>query len=330
MKAGFISIRCFILAGYKCMLRVVYRAHLLYKQSYHTRLTLLRPPSMPMATFSTASESNGSISNEKSKGVSNEGTQSIATEKSKSTSNEASNNEGNEATSNEAKPGKALQHITSHSQYYAPPLDLSSLNPSPLEQFSSWFNEAQEYGIPEPEAVSIATVNTDTLQPSVRVVLLKQVDETGFVFFTNYKSRKGKELGLSPDLDTPHGKKAGAVWYWRDMHRSVRVTGRVERLSYKESEEYHSTRPIGSQIGAHASPQSCVVEGGGREELEELVQKYEDQFGIARGSATRKSGDPLDMNKKVPLPKYWGGVRIVPNEVEFWVGRENRWVIRSQ
>ncbi|CAD6565913.1 MAG: hypothetical protein CYPHOPRED_000093 [Cyphobasidiales sp. Tagirdzhanova-0007] len=218
--------------------------------------------------------------------------------------------------------GKALQQITSHQQYHAPPLDISSLKASPIEQFSAWFSEAQAYGVPEPEAVSIATVDSTTLQPSVRVVLLKQVDERGFVFFTNYESRKGKELGLSPDLSKREGTKAGAVWYWRDMHRSVRVAGKVERLEPKESYEYFSSRPIGSQIGAHASPQSTVVKG--REDLEEYVQKSETQFGIAQGSTTRRSDHPVDKDKTVPLPDNWGGVRIVPDEVEFWVGRENR------
>lgn len=218
--------------------------------------------------------------------------------------------------------GKAYQQITGHYQYHAPPMDLSTLKASPIEQFSNWFSEAQSQGVPEPEAVSIATVDAETLQPSVRMVLLKQVDERGFVFFTNYESRKGRELGLSPDLDKREGTRAAACWYWRDMHRSVRVAGKVERVSAEESNEYFKSRPIGSQIGAHSSPQSQIVSG--REDLEELVKQNEAKYGIAPDSSTRKADDPVDQGKTVPLPKNWGGVRIVPHEVEFWVGRENR------
>ena len=218
--------------------------------------------------------------------------------------------------------GKALQQITSHQQYEAPPLDISKLKSSPLEQFSLWFEEAKKQGVPEPEGFSVATVNAETLTPSVRMVLLKQVDDKGFVFFTNYQSRKGKELGMSPDLDKKQGNRAAGAWYWKEMSRSVRIVGTAERLSEKESYEYYSTRPIGSQIGAHASPQSQVVQS--RDELEGFVAQFEDKFGIERGSASRKAGDATDEGKTVPLPKTWGGVRIVPDEVEFWVGRQNR------
>lgn len=224
-----------------------------------------------------------------------------------------------DAAPQQAKP---LNEIKSHQQYVAPPLDFGSLKKSPLEQFSQWFNEAQSYGVPEPEAFSVATVDAATCTPSVRTVLLKQVDERGFCFFTNYESRKGRELGLSPDLDAPKGNKAAGSWYWRDMHRAVRIVGQVERISQEESMKYYFSRPIGSQIGAHASPQSQAVPN--REYLEERVQKFEDEFGIEHGSAERKADDPKDQGKSVPLPKYWGGVRIVPQEVEFWVGRPNR------
>ncbi|KAK9893795.1 pyridoxamine 5'-phosphate oxidase [Cystobasidium minutum MCA 4210] len=217
---------------------------------------------------------------------------------------------------------KPLNEIKSRQQYVAPPLDFDSLKRSPLEQFSEWFNEAQSHGVPEPEAFSVATVDAATMTPSVRTVLLKQVDERGFCFFTNYQSRKGKELQLSPDLEAPKGSKAAGSWYWRDMHRSVRIVGPVERISEEENTKYFHSRPIGSQIGAHASPQSQVVPD--RKYLEERVQKFEDEFGIEHGSAVRKADDPVDQGKNVPLPKYWGGVRIVPQEVEFWVGRPNR------
>lgn len=225
-------------------------------------------------------------------------------------------------------PSQPLHQITTHQQYTAPPLDIPALKASPIEQFSVWFAEAQKHPVPEPEAMSVATVEASTLQPSVRVVLLKQVDPRGFCFFTNYESRKGRELGMSPDLTAKHGNRAAAAFYWKEMSRSVRVAGRVERLSEEESYRYFSTRPIGSQIGAHASPQSKVVKD--RRELERYVEDYEDMFGVQRGSAARKADDPVDKDKKVPLPKNWGGVRIVPDEVEFWVGRENRWVDRNE
>jgi len=226
------------------------------------------------------------------------------------------------STAASSTASKPLHQITTHEQYTATPLDIPSLKTSPIEQFSVWFDEAQKHGVPEPEAMSVATVDSATMQPSVRVVLLKQVDDRGFCFFTNYESRKGRELGMSPDLAAKHGNRAAAAWYWKEMSRSVRVAGRVERLDEEESYSYFSTRPIGSQIGAHASPQSKVVSD--RADLEELVTRFEDQFGVERGSASRKADDPVDNGKKVPLPKNWGGVRIVPDEVEFWVGRQNR------
>lgn len=225
-------------------------------------------------------------------------------------------------SSSEVGPNKAYHQITTHQQYTAPALDIPSLKSSPIEQFSAWFSEAQEFGVKEPEAFSVATVDADTLAPSVRFVLLKQVDDRGFVFFTNYESRKGREMGLSPDLDKHKGTKAAGAWYWKEMSRSVRIVGEVERLTPEESNGYYSTRPVGSQIGAHASPQSRVVSG--REDLEKLVESFEDKFDIARGSADRKADDVKDAGKSVPLPRNWGGVRIVPTEVEFWVGRQNR------
>lgn len=225
-------------------------------------------------------------------------------------------------TSSSSGSSQKLHSITTHQQYEAPPLDIPSLKPSPIEQFSVWFSEAQEHGVPEPEAFSVATVDAATLSPSVRMVLFKQVDETGFVFFTNYESRKGKELGMSPDLDKEYGNRVAGAWYWKEMSRSVRVVGRAQRLSASESNKYYSTRPVGSQIGAHASPQSRVV--ASRRELEQYVEQCEGKYGIAAGSASRKADDPQDHGKSVPLPKNWGGVRIVPDEVEFWVGRPNR------
>lgn len=225
-------------------------------------------------------------------------------------------------SSSTAGPNKTYHAIDTHQQYTAPPLEIPKLKETPIEQFSQWFSEAQQHGVPEPEAFSIATVDATTLAPSVRFVLLKQVDDKGFVFYTNYESRKGRELGMSPDLEKQKGNKAAGCWYWKEMSRSVRIVGDVERLPPEESFRYYSTRPVGSQIGAHASPQSRVVQD--RNELEKLVEQVEDKFSIDRGSADRTASDERDKGKTVPLPKNWGGVRIVPTEVEFWVGRQNR------
>lgn len=233
-------------------------------------------------------------------------------------------------SSSMTKDAGAYHQITTHQQYTAPPLNLASLDPNPLSQFSKWFSEAQAEGVKEPEGFQVATVDSSTSPPtpSVRTVLLKQVDDKGFVFFTNYESRKGRELGLGEDLTAKKGNKAAGNWYWKEMSRSVRVVGDVERLDADESYEYFSTRPVGSRIGAHASPQSRVVKD--RSELEGYVKKYEEEFGIELGSSDRKADDAKDQGKTVPLPKNWGGVRIVPTEVEFWVGRQNRYVLKKK
>lgn len=180
--------------------------------------------------------------------------------------------------------------ITSHNQYHSPRLLRSDLDPDPLQQFKGWFKDAlsppADSGIPpvrEPEAMAISSVSADGV-PSTRMVLLKTVDDRGFLFFTNYESRKSRELA---------GGYASLAMYWKEVSRQVRVVGRVEKVDRSESEDYFNTRPRGSQLGAWASPQSRAVRDG---ELEERVKDVEKRF---------EGG-------QVECPEHWGGWRIVP------------------
>jgi len=164
-------------------------------------------------------------------------------------------------------------------------------------QFARWFAEAAAYGLPEPNAMIVATADAAG-RPSARTVLLKGYDERGFVFYTNYTSRKGTEALANP--------YASLVFPWFPMQRQVIVTGAVERVSRAETEAYFATRPRGSQLGAWASPQSTVLP---------------DRAAVERGltAAIERFGDG-----PVPAPPHWGGLRVVPTTVEFWQGRSNR------
>jgi pyridoxamine 5'-phosphate oxidase len=176
-------------------------------------------------------------------------------------------------------------------------LDEQTIDRDPIKQFRKWFAEAVAAKLPLPEAMSLATVNSEA-KPSARMVLLKQVDDDGFVFFTNYQSAKAKELEENPNV--------ALVFFWSQLERQVRVEGTVSKTSDAESQAYFATRPRESQIGAWASPQSSVISG--RAELEskqvELEKLYE-------GAA-------------VPWPEHWGGFRVKPSRVEFWKGRIGR------
>jgi pyridoxamine 5'-phosphate oxidase len=192
-------------------------------------------------------------------------------------------------------PSKAADklHLTTHNQYHSPRLLPSSLHPDPLQLFRQWLSEAlsppassEIPAVREPEAMSVST-SSPTGLPSSRVVLLKTVDETGFVFFTNYDSRKSRELLANP--------YAALAFYWREVSRQVRVVGRVEKVERAESEQYFGSRPRGSKIGAWASEQSRVV---GEETLVERVKQMEEKYGEGQG--------------EVPCPEHWGGWRIVP------------------
>ncbi|KWU44366.1 pyridoxamine 5'-phosphate oxidase [Rhodotorula sp. JG-1b] len=217
--------------------------------------------------------------------------------------------------------GKAttLAAVSNHETYLSEGIpSASSLDPNPLVQFSNWFTHAQSQPqlVPEPEAMAVSTVRMPEGVPSTRVVLLKQVDETGLVFYTNYSSRKGRELFPDGDYesDSPRGAYVSCAFYWRPLHLSVRFVGRAEKIDRDTTQRYFDSRPVGSRIGAWASEQSTVLETGQRSQLEERVHDFERKFGSSTTTAATK----------IPVPPFWGGVRIVPFEVEFWAGRESR------
>jgi pyridoxamine 5'-phosphate oxidase len=173
----------------------------------------------------------------------------------------------------------------------------ASMHPDPYEQFRTWFAQARETSAPEPNAMTLATVDKDGV-PSARIVLLKGVEEDGFVFYTNYESQKGRELA-----ENPH---AALVFYWGELERQVRIAGTVEKVSREKSDAYFQGRPEGSKLGAWVSRQSTVVSG--REELEQKLAEREKEF----------AGGPI------PTPPHWGGYCLKPVEIEFWQGRPNR------
>lgn len=176
-------------------------------------------------------------------------------------------------------------------------LDEADALADPFAQFQSWFADVLEADRHDPTAMTLATADREG-RPSARIVLLKGYDERGFVFFTNYGSRKGRELE-----ENPH---AALVFYWPDFDRQVRVEGTVERATREESEEYFRSRPRGSRLGAWASPQSAVI--AGREDLERRLREVEEKF----------------LDGDVPPPDFWGGYRLRPEVIEFWQGRPSR------
>lgn len=175
-------------------------------------------------------------------------------------------------------------------------LTKSAVDSNPIKQFAKWYKVILKSGITEPTAMSIATATKKGV-PSVRTVLLKGFDEKGFLFFTNYKSRKGKELTENP--------AAELLFYWRDLRKQVRISGKVAKVTKQESEDYFNSRPLKSRIGAWASKQSEVIPN--RKYLEEQFKEYTKKY-----------------KRDVPLPHYWGGFRLIPERFEFWQGRENR------
>lgn len=176
-------------------------------------------------------------------------------------------------------------------------LQRSDLSDNPLDQFSEWFKQAQLAKLPEINAMSLATADGQG-RPDVRTVLLKIFDEQGFVFFTNYKSAKAKQLSENP--------QAALLFPWLALERQVRITGAVEKISTTESLKYFSSRPRGSQLGAWISEQSHPIKS--REKLSQLLNGIKERF---------KTGD-------IPLPSHWGGYRVIPDHYEFWQGRASR------
>ena len=176
-------------------------------------------------------------------------------------------------------------------------LDIKDLNPNPFIQFELWFNQALEAKLTEPNAFCLSTVGND-MMPSVRTVLLKTFDEKGFVFFTNYKSTKSKQIEENP--------KAAALFAWLDLERQVKIEGNVEKISTSDSLKYFLSRPKGSQIGAWVSHQSEIISS--RSLLEQKFDEMKKKF----------------LKGEVPFPSFWGGYAIKPIRIEFWQGGQDR------
>ena len=170
-------------------------------------------------------------------------------------------------------------------------------DPDPIKQFDRWFRDALAAEPELPEAASLSTAGADG-RPSARIVLLKDFDERGLVFYSNYESRKGRELS-----ENPH---AALVFHWRQLKRQISITGRIDKVSREQSEAYYKTRPRGSQIGGHVSRQSAVIISRNilDDRMRELMTEYE--------------------GKEIPRPSFWGGYRLYPEAIEFWQGRSDR------
>jgi pyridoxamine 5'-phosphate oxidase len=184
-----------------------------------------------------------------------------------------------------------------HSEDVRAGLVEADVDPDPMVQFGRWFDDAEAADLVEPSAMTLATATAEGV-PSARMVLLRGVDQRGFVFYTNYESRKAAELAANP--------RAALVFWWGELQRQIRVEGPVERTSRTESAAYFRTRPLGSRLSAWASPQSRVIPG--RAVLDQRVAEL---------AAGHPDGD-------IPLPPFWGGYRLVPEVVELWQGRPNR------
>ena len=176
-------------------------------------------------------------------------------------------------------------------------LSETDVNSNPFVQFKEWFDQALNADILEPNAMMVATTTTQG-KPSARMVLLKDFDERGFVFYTNYNSQKAQELAENP--------QAALVFWWAELQRQVRICGWVEKVSDEESDKYFYSRPFSSRLGAWASNQSEVIEN--REVLEQQLEDLQQDY----------------YNKDVPRPPHWGGIRVIPAEIEFWQGRSSR------
>ena len=181
-------------------------------------------------------------------------------------------------------------------EYMRAGLAEADAHPDPLLQFERWFKDALAAQLPLANTMTLATVTTEGT-PDARVVLLKGVEDGGFVFYTNYKSRKGRQLAARPE--------ACLVFLWTQLERQVRIDGKVEKVSSSDSDNYFSSRPVGARLSARASAQSTTV--AGREVLEKAVQGEKEKYG-----------------EKPPRPAHWGGYRVTPSRIEFWQGRENR------
>jgi len=190
-----------------------------------------------------------------------------------------------------------MPSIETRHDYEKDQLDESTVDRDPFAQFQTWFDAANAADVPEPNAMVVATASEDG-RPSSRVVLMRGFDPRGFVFYTNYQSRKGSDLAANPF--------ASCVWFWQGMERQVRVEGAVERVEATESDDYWRGRPRNSKLGAWISDQSEAVES--RSSLEVEMEEIKKRF----------------PNDEIPRPPHWGGYRIIPTVIEFWQGRRSR------
>lgn len=189
---------------------------------------------------------------------------------------------------------QSISHL--RKEYQLKSFSESEVNSNPIVQFDTWWNEATNAEIVEANAMTLATASTDGV-PSARIVLLKEYTDKGFVFFTNYESYKAQQLAENP--------RASLLFFWKELERQVRITGLVEKINAVESDVYFNSRPLGSRVGATASPQSHIIEN--RQWLEQKVKETEDKW-----------------NDETKRPSYWGGYRVKPVIIEFWQGRPSR------
>ena len=190
-----------------------------------------------------------------------------------------------------------MPSISERHDYEKSSLDESAVDRDPIVQFRAWFDEATGSGIAEPHAMTVASVSSEG-RPSARIVLMRGFDDRGFTFFTNYESRKGREIEANPF--------ASLVFFWQPMERQIRIEGGVVRVPEAESDDYFKGRPTNSKLGAWVSNQSGVVPG--RQTLEADMDAIRARF-------------PTD---EIPRPPHWGGFRVVPDAIEFWQGRRSR------
>jgi len=190
-----------------------------------------------------------------------------------------------------------LDLSTFRGKYTTKNIDIQDLHQNAFKQFEIWFNDAIKAKLLEPNAFSLATVGSN-MKPSIRTVLLKVFDEKGFVFFTNYESKKAKQIEQNQNV--------AALFTWLELERQIQIEGKVEKISTTDSLKYFLSRPKGSQIGAWVSTQSQIISS--RALLEEKFLQMKRKF----------------LNKEVPFPSFWGGYAIKPTKVEFWQGGENR------
>jgi pyridoxamine 5'-phosphate oxidase len=182
-------------------------------------------------------------------------------------------------------------------EYMRESLSEGDVELDPILQFGRWWKEALASDIEEVNAMTLATCNAAGV-PSARIVLLKDYDPSGFVFYTNYQSRKGKEIAANPH--------ASLLFFWKELERQVRIEGKIEKVAAKESDEYFQSRPVGSKLGAWASPQSQAIKD--RSILDQNIQELEGKFAL----------------EEIPRPPHWGGYRVMPAHMEFWQGRPSR------